>query len=361
MVKENTHTNILLDIVIAKKWRLIRHVVLIVILAINLYPNVDANSFENLHIPNIDKMIDGFNIASFLVFIISLIIIYFNLYVLIPKFLMKNKYVLYLLYFIIIGVVYFISQLIISKIFLGDLAKYVTLVELSIKGFVDAVFIPLTFLSATAGYKIFKKWIIDSQQLAALKEARIQDELTNLKNQINPHFLFNTLNNLNTLISTDSHKASTVVLGLSDVLRYQLYETNSNTVLLRKDIEILNQYLDLEKIRRDNFQFSIEVVGDSSRVKVPPFIFINFIENAIKHSVDNTAFSYIAVLFTIEENKIKLLCKNSKPITQHYKKAGGIGLQNIKRRLELLYANEFSLQIANNEREFIVELEFPYK
>jgi LytS/YehU family sensor histidine kinase len=195
--------------------------------------------------------------------------------------------------------------------------------------------------------------------LAEMREAKIQEELTNLKNQINPHFLFNTLNNLNTLISTDAGKASAVVLGLSDVLRYQLYEANGDKVLLKKDIEIVRQFLELEKIRRDNFQFGITVEGTVGGVMIPPFIFINFVENAIKHSADNKGFSYISLDFTVANGYLNFNCNNSKPAMAVIKNTGGLGLQNIKRRLELMYANTFTLAINDEAKEFTINLKLP--
>ena len=191
-------------------------------------------------------------------------------------------------------------------------------------------------------------------------ENRAKDlELINLRSQLNPHFLFNTLNNLNTLITVDSNKASAVVLGLSDVLRYQLYEADENKVLLKKDIEILRQFLELEKIRRDNFQFSIKTEGDIAAIFIPPFIFINFVENAIKHSVDNTGFSYISLDFNVAGSHLYFTCKNSKPSTIKVKVNGGLGLQNIKRRLELMYEDKFTLETKDDEKEFLIALALP--
>jgi sensor histidine kinase YesM len=351
--------NILLDFLVSKKWRIARHAAMVVVLAAVFYPNIDIEVFKKLKIENPGEIIKGIENGTIAMYFSSIVLLYVNLLVFIPRWLLKNKYALYFIACILLAFVNFISEYFISRFFLQSISKYATVVEFSIKGFIDSSFIPLIFLGATAGHQIFKKWVIDTRLLAEMKEAKIQEELTNLKNQINPHFLFNTLNNLNTLISTDAAKASAVVLGLSDVLRYQLYEASGDKVLLKKDIEIVRQFLELEKIRRDNFQFGITASDNIAGIMIPPFIFINFVENAIKHSADNKGFSYISLDFTVADGYLNFNCKNSKPAMAVIKNAGGLGLQNIKRRLELMYANTFNLIINDEAKEFTINLKLP--
>jgi Histidine kinase len=351
--------NILLEILVAKKWRLLRHALMLIILVINFYPELNADTLRKLNIEKADEIVKQINKGTVVIFFVSVIIIYLNLFLLIPRLLLRNKYFYYFTACAIIAILYFLTEYAVSHLLLSGISKYVTLVEFSLKSFIDSVFIPFIFLCATAGYKVFKKWITDTSLLAEMKEAKIQDELTNLKNQINPHFLFNTLNNLNILIASNPAKASAIVLGLSDVLRYQLYEANAPSVLLRKDIEIVSQFLELEKIRRDNFQFGITITGEISGAMVPPFIFINFVENAIKHSADNKGFSYIAIEFIIAKNQLVFCCKNSKPPLTIAQKTGGLGLKNIQRRLELMYGKSFDLAIKDEQKEFIITLKLP--
>ncbi len=356
---KNTDNQFLLDFAISKKWRLVRHGCMIIILGVALINTISPEPLRQLNIPNIDKLVRYINYEFYLIYLLALICIYSNLLFLIPTFLYKKKYGLYLIGCIFLATFYFILQVIYENYFLKEMSKYITVTEFSIGGYISASLIPFIFLMGSAGYEIFKKWLKDNALLAEMKQAKTEQELANLKNQINPHFLFNTLNNLNTLISVDAAKASAVVLGLSDVLRYQLYEANEEKVLLKKDIEILQQYLELEKIRRDNFQFSITTDGDVFSVLIPPFIFINFVENAIKHSVDNTGFSFISVHFSLIDNVLVFTSKNSKPSIIKAKINGGLGLQNIKRRLELMYEEKFSLVIKDDKREFLITLQLP--
>jgi Histidine kinase len=348
--------SLLLQMLIGKKWSIVRHISLIVFLGILFYPSIDETMISKVSPLNSKEIVLGLRKASVVAYVVTLFFVYFNLFFLSPTFLMRNKFVAYISSCLIAIFFIFVSDVLVSSYFLKMVEDLAPLPTISLKGFVDASLIPIVFLAACAGYQVFKKWIVDSAQLADLKQTKVEQELTNLKNQINPHFLFNTLNNLHTLINIDQAKASSVVLGLSDVLRYQLYEANDDKVVLKKDIQVLKQFLELEKIRRDNFQFSINIEGNIAGVLIPPFIFINFIENAIKHSVDNQGFSFIALSFEMKNNTLFFTCKNSKPSVIKAKINGGLGLKNISRRLELIYAENHQLKIKDTEKEFLIEL-----
>jgi hypothetical protein len=358
-MEKNIQHYILLDILIGKKWRIVRHLLMLFFLAVLFYPNIDASMIKKLNFGDADAIVKSMNKTSFLLYFVSVFFIYLNLFFLTPAYLLKNNYVFYFIGCFLSLLIYFVLEISIGRYCLGSLKDVVPLPTFSFKGFVDSIFLPIIFFGATAGLQIFKKWVKDSAQLAELKQTKVEQELLHLKNQINPHFLFNTLNNLNTLITVDPNKASAVVLGLSDVLRYQLYEADENKVLLKKDIEILRQFLELEKIRRDNFQFNITAAEDVFGIFIPPFIFINFVENAIKHSVDNTSFSYISLDFSLVNNGLHFSCKNSKPSMIKAKINGGLGLQNIKRRLELMYEENFTLDIKDDKKEFLINLTLP--
>ncbi len=359
MADKFTYNNFLLDVLISKKWSIMRHVGMILFLALFFYPQIDLAPLKKIGIKDINAAVHTIRVGSLMMYLFAMALIYFNLLILTPAFLIKNKFGLYTIACFILAFVYYIIEYFFTTVFLKDFKEFIPTSEFSFKGFVDSAFIPLVFLAASAGYKVFKKWIKDTALLAELKQSKIQEELNHLKNQINPHFLFNTLNNLNTLISLDAKKASAVVLGLSDVLRYQLYEATDDKVLLKKDIEILQQYLELEKIRRDNFQFSINIESNLNGILVPPFIFINFIENAIKHSVDNQAFSYIAIHFLETKGELSFICKNSKPSVIKAKTNGGLGLKNIKRRLDLMYGETVKVETKDDAKEFYVHLKLP--
>ena len=352
----------LLDFFVSKKWSIVRHVGLIVITAVAMYPpsylTIDylRNSGE-LHPASVLRY---YHITIFLLFVEALATIYINLFILVPKLLFKNKYILYFVSCIVLVAATQFLELLIPLYIKKYLPGGYVLASFSFKALIEATTMGFIFLIATAGYKVFKKWLNDSRQMAALKEAGLKEELRNLKNQINPHFLFNTLNNLNTLITTDRQKASAVVLGLSDVLRFYLYEADKDKILLQKDINILEQVLALEKIRRDDFDFTLTANSCISGVLVPPFIFIIFLENAVKHSLNNHAASKVTIGFTVNEGHLKFTCENTKPLlAKPATNFGGLGLLNVERRLELLYGKSYTLNIKDDDCKYSVLLNIP--
>ncbi|MEP0213431.1 MAG: histidine kinase, partial [Cellulophaga sp.] len=188
-------------------------------------------------------------------------------------------------------------------------------------------------------------------------------ELKLLKAQLNPHFLFNTLNNLYGLSVIKSNKLPDLMLKLSDLLRYSLYETKEKLVPLEKEIEYLDNYISLEKIRLEETTIiNFEKLGNTSSIKIAPMLFIVFVENAFKHlGVLNAKKSKVSISLKIESNKLFFKCENTKDFTSlnHNsleKEKNGIGLVNAKKRLALMYPEKHNLTINNKEETFSVVL-----
>lgn len=359
--EQNKAENFLLSFFIDKNWRIVRHAALILLTAASMYPssNLTVDFLKNAGEENPVEVLNSLYLTFFLLFIDSLAIVYINLYLLIPKLLLRNKYILYFVGCVVLVIVNILLELCIPAKIIKYLPPEFLAREGNFKSFLGSSILAFVFLIATAGYRIFKKWVHESKQLASIKEAKLKEELSKLKNQINPHFLFNTLNNLNTLITTNAGKASAVVLGLSDVLRFYLYEADKDKVLLKKDTEVLKQVLELEKIRRDDFQFALNTNNNINGIMVPPFIFTNFVENAIKHSISDHSFSFVNIGFSIEGNYLVFDCENSIPQHKTVNKYGGLGLKNIQRRLELIYGDDYSLAIDETGNSFTVKLKLP--
>lgn len=221
-------------------------------------------------------------------------------------------------------------------------------------------FIIIVLLSASASIKFFQKWIVDKQRIHELETSKISTELEQLKNQINPHFLFNMLNNANVLTKKDPEKASQVLMKLSDLLRYQLYDSARDKVFLTSDIHFLEDFLNLEKVRRENFDFLISKVGDLNGVQIQPLLFISFVENAVKHNNDSANSSYVNLFFEVKNNELFFKCINSKPTVKAVNNTGGLGLANIKRRLELLFPNLHNLKIDDYPETYCVTLSIKF-
>ena len=199
-------------------------------------------------------------------------------------------------------------------------------------------------------------WLRYNLRIDKLESTTLQSELKFLKNQINPHFLFNMLNNANVLIKRNPEEASKVLFKLEDLLRYQINDSSRERVSLASDIRFLNDYLNLEKIRRDHFQFTVEQEGDIDSIWIQPLLFIPFVENAVKHSFDSEHPSSVHLSFKVEENRLEFRCENSTLAVAVSNKVGGIGLANIQRRLGLLYPDRYELEQIENENRYIVIL-----
>ncbi|WP_251620779.1 sensor histidine kinase [Odoribacter lunatus] len=191
------------------------------------------------------------------------------------------------------------------------------------------------------------------------EKRRIEAELKNLKSQLNPHFLFNTLNNIYSLISFSPEKAQHAVHDLSRLLRYVLYEDSQHSVLLIKEIEFINNYIALMKIRLSQ-QVKVETdISIESNMTVAPLLFITLIENAFKHGVDPMESSFIRIhLRTEQPGRIICRIENSFfPKRQNDKSGSGIGLENLRKRLELLYPGRHRLKTEVTGNTYIAELQ----
>jgi len=203
--------------------------------------------------------------------------------------------------------------------------------------------------------KVFKLWY-------ERKQAALQAELNALKGQVHPHFLFNTLNNLYALTLNKSAQAPGVVLGLSDMLRYMLYECNADTVSLKKEVLMLQHYISLEKIRyEDRLDLNFAITGELDDKQIAPLMLLPLVENAFKHGTsEKVGQAWISITLDVSGNKLKFKVSNSKAeavdedVDKHH---GHIGLQNTRKRLELLYPASHQLKIIDDVDVFLAVLE----
>ncbi len=299
-------------------------------------------------------------VLNFLVYGLSLGLIYGNIYYLVPRMLFKGNLTRYLLFTGAFAVFYtcailFGLQLVVRLILPNPLPPE----PFRFGNFVDTLILPSIFLASTTGIQVLKKWISDTIRMVELEKQNLQEELKQLKSQVNPHFLFNTLNNLHVLTRIDPEKASQVLLSLSDILRYQLYESNKDKVLLTRDIANIRQILMLEKLRRDHFEYTVEIEGQVIGKNVPPFLFTPFVENAVKYSTSAHEKAMIDLKFVIEGDWLHFQCWNTRPILIEKRDVGGLGLYNIRRRLELLFPNQHEIDILETEETYTIKMTIP--
>lgn len=281
----------------------------------------------------------------------DLFLVYFNLLLLVPGLLLRKKITLYCLmaFNSVLAYAMFTFWAAPDCVDCENLSPFTSFYQYD---FLDGI----ELLGISTGLRIMIEYFYASQRMQALRSEKLHSELAYLKNQINPHFLFNTLNNIATLSETRPERVTPTIVQLSKVLRYQLYESEKNEVLLTNEIENLRHNLDLEALRLNNARTEIGVVGNPNGLMVAPLLFLPFLENAVKHSADSSGGAVMDFQFKIEEKTLIFTAENSKPAVAPKHIAGGIGLKNIRRRLELLYPKRHELDIAESPDKFRVVL-----
>lgn len=352
------YNNPLVKLVASPKLRWLRHT-LFILLGLVLGYKGDVTDFNFAQKSDVQW---AFLKVDTVTFLVIEALLYTMILFLIPKLLFRGKIFLFAVIFVIFSSLIYLLVYYADQWFLVPVDNpekpFLQHVELNVISWIGFSAVAAVLLSSVIGLCIFKKWINDVQHMYELQQVNLRGELEQLKSQLNPHFLFNTLNNVNVLTQTDPQKASQVLFGLSDLLRYQLYESSQEKILLSKDIGFINNLLALEKIRKNDFSYEVKVEGNADNIKLPPFLFMPFVENAVKHGASSVGHSYLTVTFHINEKQLHFTAENSKPVVKQ-NLTGGLGLKNISRRLELLYPGEHELQISDTKEKYIVNLTLP--
>ncbi|WP_339880448.1 histidine kinase [uncultured Algoriphagus sp.] len=302
-------------------------------------------------ISSVFKFIDVFYALLFHVPLFFLV--YFNLRVLIPWFLDQGKYLLYFLSIpLLLLATYIIHELTFEVMFpLLDSEFYMV----SFTEWQVLVSIFLIYLILTTLIKLSKSWYT----LQQVEKEKLSLELNSLKTQINPHFLFNSLNSIYSQALTKSDQTSETVLELSNLLRYMLYEVEEDKVPLVKEVEMLENYIELQKLRlEEGSKVGFTIEGDLERVVIAPLLLFPLVENAFKHGMkDDSEQEFIEIKLKVD-TAISFSIKNKLGQIDDMEKGkyGGIGLENVKRRLELIYPKSHEFEIIKTKSEFQVNL-----
>ena len=204
-------------------------------------------------------------------------------------------------------------------------------------------------------------WLVQQRDKKDLESQNLQSELKFLKSQINPHFLFNTLNSLYALTLKKSDLAPEIVLKLSEMMRYMLYECNEKEVPLSKEINYMKNYLELEKLRHGNkMLIDLKINGELKDQKIAPLILIPFIENSFKHGINNqVSQGFVNLELNVLNSDLHMQLVNSKSPSlpkMNGRRSGGIGLVNVKRRMAILYPDKHHLDINESPNTYKIEL-----
>lgn len=297
-------------------------------------------------------------------FPLHILIVYFNVYYLIPKFILTKKFKRYIFFLLVsLGFLYCIRTglnfLLVTKSIWPEAEG--SQEAFTFNHIVAVILGELYVVALASAIKLTFDWVYERKRADSLQKIQLKTELNFLKSQIQPHFFFNTLNNLYALTLEKSSTASTVVLKLSDIMQYVLYEVNEPLILLYDEINYIQNYLDLEELRfGDKVQAKINIEGDIDEINVPPLLFLPFIENCYKHCAKDSNEIHIDIAFEVLKNKmLKFKVANTFDHLNEFDKKHGIGIENVKRRLELLFNNKFSLKTRIKKQRYLVTLKIP--
>jgi sensor histidine kinase YesM len=291
----------------------------------------------------------GFNIYIRIVSSIFpiLFVFYFNFFFLIAHLLVKRRWKWYILSNIIVSA---LISLISIKLFPDSFSDIYDIPKAIIFG--RDLFLVIITATLAVAIRMTIEWYRTENAKAKLEAVASQAELKNLKSQLNPHFLFNTLNNIYSLIAIDRDKAQRSVLGISKILRYVLYDNNQDKVPLHKELLFTKSYIELMSLRlTEKTDVITDITEETDGTMIAPLMFISLIENAFKHGVSHEEHSFIDINIRLADNKVICTVKNSYfPKSQNDYSGSGIGIANLKRRLELLYPKKHKYEISITEK-----------
>ena len=307
----------------------------------------------------IDSYFDGEPMTLFFIRIsIGILIFYINYLYLLPRFFFRKKV---LLYFISAFILVFLSGTLLNQIesyeyFTEIVRWYKENDEDHVPKEISYVVYALLIFSGMV-IRTYNEWSKNEIAKQEIESKKNISELEALKNQINPHFLFNSLNSICSLAVKKSDQTPEAIIMLSELMRYMLYETKDNLVLLEKEIAYIENYVNLQRLRLANEEgVSLNINGDINSQKIPPLLLISFIENAFKYGVDESGHTNVSIEIDVNQDSLRFNCQNYIGKKQEDAENSGIGLQNTKKRLELLYPNKHKLSIKEDPKTFNVDL-----
>jgi sensor histidine kinase YesM len=280
-----------------------------------------------------------------------------NINILIPRYLFPRKYSSYFASVVLLIVAYLVVQSLFDYYLYGFVIAPTKTGQLSATLIYNFTHTSL-YLLLTVALKFSIDWYEQKKTLDEVKVEKLQTEVNYLRSQVNPHFLFNALNNLYGLTLKKSDQAPGAVLKLSELMEYMLYESDAEYVSLEQEVNYLRNYLELEKLREDNkTDIQLVVMGNTNEYQMPPFLILPIVENAFKHGVNKTSpNAFLHINIHADNNCLTARVVNSKPDISAADQNKGIGLTNLKKRLDLLFPGKHTLDILDGSDRFEVTL-----
>jgi len=320
-----------------------------------------------------------------------LLIFLINALYLVPKFLFRKKYRSYIFYALLIIVLVIVAKIFIETIIEPsqplamppmDLGPGMPPMELGPgmpppKGynpvtplppkslfmiFIDNLILAILVVGVGTAFKLVSQWLDEESRRKDLEKEQLKTELALLRHQVSPHFFMNTLNNIHALIDINADDAKDTIIQLSTMMRYLLYDTAHGKTTLKQEVAFIESYITLMKLRYpDHVSVTLKVPDKIRNIELPPMLLISFLENAFKHGVSYQDESFVFVTIELTDHQLNCIIRNSKikPKESVESSYSGIGLSNIKKSLKLLFGNDYTLNITENEKEYKVQLIIP--
>ncbi len=310
------------------------------------------------------RILNAFNTIFLFALVPSFISFYSFYYTLFARYLQQNKVLLSIIYGLLIS----FGAALIGYVLLRYFIESGRLIDMDKGGqngrsTAVSVIAIMTFISSVSGIVAlvingFITWFDEIKLKEELQQKTHEMEMALVKSQLDPHFLFNTINNIDVLILKDAVQASNYLNKLSDIMRFMLYETKTDKILIAKEIEYINKYIELQKIRTANTSYvKFSVTGTTDGRTIAPMLFIPFIENAFKHTNNKKLENAIIIHIQIDKEAISFVCKNKfNPSIKRQEESGGLGNDLIQRRMNLLYPNCYTLEVVKEEGLYSVAL-----
>ncbi|MRI01190.1 sensor histidine kinase [Kriegella sp. EG-1] len=298
----------------------------------------------------------------------AILLFYFNYFFLVPNFLLNGKKIIYLILSVtIVGLIVYIFHKTAPQMEIREFPRPIRrmsplrseIFALRFPMIPFVIFsIPLLFSTML---RVYFSWQKNENLRKTIEKEKVESELQFLKAQLNPHFLFNSLNTIYSLSVKKSKDTSDAIINLSELMRYMLYEADKENVPLSKEIEYIKSYVALQRLRlADSENVHLKISGDDNNKNIPPLLFISFIENAFKYGTDYNGKTMVKINFLIQEAYIHFSVINNIGVIKKNDKSSGLGLENIKNRLKYLYPNSHILDITDDGKTYEVDLKINF-
>ncbi|MDX2245378.1 MAG: histidine kinase [Bacteroidia bacterium] len=288
------------------------------------------------------------------------LLVYSHLYILLPRFFEQKKYRKYVFSLVMILLLSVVLR-IFADYTLARLAAVESALLFSRTHILGTIISSVIILLITFPLKMIQYGSQKEILQEELKTQRLEAELKFLKAQVNPHFLFNTLNNIYTLAFTQSEQTAPTIMKLSEMMRYMLYECRAERVPLLSEVHYLQNFIELQQLKTPDHQnITFEIEGKVNGIMIPPLLFVPLVENAFKHGNPTDIHTgWVKANLSVSAENIVFSIRNSLPSEIRKDKVGGIGLENIRNRLELIYPHSHKIDIQTAPDQFSVTISIP--